>query len=131
MPTKKYDEIEVTAWNTRHFANYLADEHKRLYGIDYVPFRGYQAEAGMLARYIGTAKKPGLYAKPLVKAFIDACFAEYKPTREYPGLSFGFMSTYMTRNLQRLQAEESRKTTSAKAVADSDNDKLDELEAWL
>jgi len=131
MVSKRYDEIEVTAWNTRHFANYLADEHKRLYRIDYVPFRGYQAEAGILGRYIGTAKKPGLYDKALVKAFIDACFAEYKPSAQYPGLSFGFMSTYMTRNLQRLQAEEARKETSAKAVADSDNGKLDELERWL
>ena len=129
--TKKYDELPVDKWNTRHFAHYLADEHKRLYGVDYVPFRGYQAEAGILGRYIGTTKKPGLYDKALVKAFIDACFAEYKPSAQYPGLSFGFMSTYMTRNLQRLQAEEARKATANDAVQASDNDKLDELEAWL
>ena len=131
MPTKKYDELTVDNWNTTHFRDYLIDEHKRILGIDYAPFRGYNAEAGILARHIGTAKKPGQYDKALVKSFIDACFAEYKPTREYPGLSFGFMSTYMTRNLQRLQAEVARKATSAKAVADSDNDKLDELERWL
>lgn len=131
MPTKKYDELPVDKWNTAHFTQYLKAEHKRLYNVDYTPFRGYQAEAGILGRYIGTAKKPGLYAKPLVKAFIDACFAEYKPSAQYPGISFGFMSTYMTRNLQRLQAEEARKATASDAVQASDNDKLDELEAWL
>lgn len=131
MPTKKYDEIDVTAWNTAHFTQYLKAEHKRLYNVDYTPFRGYQAEAGILGRYIGTAKKPGLYDKALVLAFIDVCFAEYKPSAQWPGLSFGFMSTYMTRNLQRLQAEEARKATASDAVRNSDNDKLDELEAWL
>ena len=129
--TKKYDEIDVTAWNTRHFTDYLKAEHKRLYNVDYTPFRGYNAEAGILGRYIGTAKKPGLYDKALVKAFIDVCFSEYKPSAQWPGLSFGFMSTYMTRNLQRLQAEEARALKASDAVNASDNDKLDELEAWL
>lgn len=131
MVSKKYDEIDVTKWNTRHFTDYLKAEHKRLYGIDYTPFRGYQAEAGIIGRHIGTAKKPGQYDKTLIKAFIDACFAEYKPTAQYPGISFNFMATYMTRNLQQLQAEANRKATSEQAVKASDNDKLDELEAWL
>ena len=131
MPTKKYDEIDVSKWNTVHFTQYLKAEHKRLYNVDYTPFRGYQAEAGILGRYIGTAKKPGLYDKALVLAFIDACFSEYKPTREYPGISFGWMTVYMTRVLQRLQAEANRKATASDAVKASDNDKLDELEAWL
>ena len=131
MPAKKYDELPVEKWNTAHFTRYLIAEHKRIIGIDYTPFRGYQAEAGMLARYIGTTRKPGQYDKALVKAFIDACFAEYKPSAQWPGLSFGFMQTYMTRNLQRLQAESMRKATASDAVKASDNDKLDELEAWL
>lgn len=129
--TTHYTETDVSKWNTRHFHDYLRDEHKRLYNVDYTPFRGYQAEAGMLARYIGTARKPGQYDKALVKAFIDACFAEYKPSADYPGLSFGFMQTYMTRHLQRLQAEQARKATASDAVKASDNDKLDELGAWL
>jgi len=129
--TKHYTELPVDKWNTAHFRNYLVDEHKRRYGVDYVPFRGFNAEAGMIGRYIGTTRKPGQYAKTLVKAFIDACFDEYKPTEKYPGLSFGFMSTYMTRHLQRLQAEESRKVNASEAVKASDNDNIAGLSDWL
>lgn len=129
--TKHYSELDVSKWNTRHFRDYLNDEHKRRYGVDYVPFRGYQAEAGMLGRFIGTARKPGQYDKALVKAFIDACFDEYKPSAQYPGLSFGFMQTYMMRNMQRLQAEESRKANADEAVQASDNANIDKLADWL
>lgn len=128
---KHYTELPVADWNTTHFRNYLTDEHKRRYGVDYVPFRGFNAEAGMLGRFIGTARKPGQYDKALVKAFIDACFDEYKPTPQYPGLSFGFMSTYMTRHLQRLQAESQRSANAVEAVKASDNDNIDKLAGWL
>ena len=129
--TKHYTELPVDKWNTTHFRNYLTDEHKRRYGVDYVPFRGFNAEAGMIGRYIGTARKPGQYDKALVLAFINACFDEYKPTPQYPGLSFGFMSTYMTRNLQRLQAESQRSANAVEAVKASDNDNIDKLADWL
>ena len=128
---KHYTELPVEKWNTRHFRDYLTDEHKRRYGVDYVPFRGFNAEAGIIGRYIGTARKPGQYDKALVKAFIDACFDEYKPSAQYPGLSFGFMSTYMTRNLQRLQAESQRSENAVEAVQASDNDNIDKLADWL
>ncbi|SER88587.1 hypothetical protein [Psychrobacillus sp. OK032] len=129
--TKHYTELPTEKWNTAHFRNYLVDEHKRRYGVDYVPFRGFNAEAGMLGRYIGTAKREGQYDKALVKAFIDACFDEYKPSAQYPGLSYGFMVTYMTRHLQRLQAESQRKADVDRAVATSDNDNIDKLADWL
>lgn len=129
--TKHYSEIPVEKWNTAHFKYYLVDEHKRRYGVDYVPFRGYQAEAGMLGRFIGTAKREGQYDKATVKAFIDACFDEYKPSAQYPGLSFGFMQTYMMRNMQRIQAEESRKANADEAVQASDNANIDKLADWL
>jgi len=128
---KHYTELPVADWNTRHFRDYLTDEHKRRYGVDYVPFRGFNAEAGMLGRFIGTARKTGQYDKQTVKRFIDACFDEYKPSAEYPGLSFGFMQTYMMRNLQRLQAEQSRKANANEAVKASDNDNIADLTDWL
>ena len=95
----------VSKWNVRDFQSYLKAEHERLYGVPYVPMRGYQAEAGMLGRWVGTKRKPGEYGPEVTKRFIDLCFAEYRPTAEYPGISFGFMQTYMGRNLQRAVAE--------------------------
>lgn len=43
------------------------------------------------------------------KQFIDACFADYKPTREYPGLNFAFMYSYMRSRLLPRVLEEIRK----------------------
>ncbi|PAD62228.1 hypothetical protein CHH92_01810, partial [Bacillus sonorensis] len=102
MPTT---DKPVSKWNVRDFQAYLKAEHERLFGVPYVPMRGWQAEAGMLGRWVGTKRKPGEYGPEVTKRFIDLCFAEYRLTAEYPGISFGFMQTYMGRNLQRAVAE--------------------------
>ncbi|AKD28945.1 hypothetical protein AW02_007930 [Bacillus velezensis NJN-6] len=107
-----YETKPVAKWNTRDFQAYLKAEHERLYGVPYVPMRGYQAEAGMLGRWVGTKRKPGSYGPEITKRFIDMCFADYKPSIEWPGVSFGWMQTYMGPNLQRassaVQAEQKR-----------------------
>lgn len=128
---KRYSELPVADWNTRHFRDYLTDEHKRRFGINYVPFVGFAAEAGMIGDLIGTSKKPAQYDKATIKAFIDVCFNEYKPSAQYPGLSFGFMAKYMSRNLQRVEAESQRKANASEAVKASDNDNIDKLADWL
>ncbi|MCY8570334.1 hypothetical protein [Bacillus haynesii] len=102
MPTT---DKPVSKWNTRDFQAYLKAEHERRYGVPYVPMRGWQAEAGMLGRWVGTKRKPGEYGPEVTKRFIDLCFAEYRPTEEWPGVSFGFMQKWMGRNLQRAVAE--------------------------
>ncbi|MED2979532.1 hypothetical protein P4284_22995 [Bacillus swezeyi] len=102
MPTT---DKPVSKWNTRDFQAYLKAEHERLYGVPYVPMRGWQAEAGMLGRWVGTKRKPGEYGPEVTKRFIDLCFAEYRPNPQYPGVSFGWMKTYMGRNLQRAVVE--------------------------
>ncbi|MEC1426688.1 hypothetical protein P9D51_11285 [Bacillus sonorensis] len=102
MPTT---DKPVSKWNTHDFQSYLKAEHERLYGVPYVPMRGWQAEAGMLGRWVGTKRKPGEYGPEITKRFIDLCFAEYRPNPQYPGISFGWMKTYMGRNLQRAVAE--------------------------
>ncbi|WEZ21195.1 hypothetical protein P5661_06350 [Bacillus subtilis] len=66
----------------------------------------------MLGRWVGTKREPGKYGPELTKRFIDLCFAEYKPSLEWPGVSFGWMQKWMGRNLQRavneLKAEQQR-----------------------
>ena len=83
------------------------------------------AERSLIAKYIGTAKKSGLYSKETVKAFIDACFEAYKPTAQYPGLSFYFMTSYMTQHLQQAELASKRKEAETQA------DDFAELEGWL
>ncbi|ASB87664.1 hypothetical protein [Bacillus sonorensis] len=102
MPTT---DKPVSKWNVRDFQAYLKAEHERLFGVPYVPMRGWQAEAGMLGRWVGTKRKPGEYGPEVTKRFIDLCFAQYRPTADWPGVSFGFMQKWMGRNLQRAVAE--------------------------
>ncbi|PRS16608.1 hypothetical protein C6W27_09440 [Bacillus paralicheniformis] len=105
MGADSWRVTEVEKWNTSHFQAYLKAEHERLFGVPYVPMRGWQAEAGMLGRWVGTKRKPGEYGPEVTKRFIDLCFAQYRPTADWPGVSFGFMQKWMGRNLQRAVAE--------------------------
>lgn len=129
MPAKRYDELPVSDWNTRHFAQYLADEHEKKFGIPYQPQGGYQREAGMMAQLIGTTKKPGTYEKHVVKAWIDACLAEYKPSASYPGISFAFIYGYKRNLLQEEVLADKRKAQTEASVQASDNDR--DLETWF
>src|SRR5699024_574354 len=81
--------------------------HRELFGCDYVPFRGWRTEQGMIGRLIGTRAKKGTHSKAMIKQFIDETFSSYKPTKQYPGTSFGFMYSYRRQVLQRLESEES------------------------
>lgn len=128
---KDWRNLPVVEWNTTSFHDYLADEHKRRFGVDYAPFGTWQAEKGMLGRLIGTARKPGTHDKALVKRFIDACFDEYKPTAQWPGISFGFMWTYKKPVMQRLQAEALKSERSDTAAQNADNTNWEDLAEWL
>jgi hypothetical protein len=112
---KHYSEKEVADWNTNDFIAYLSDEHQRRFNVDYQPFGTWASERGQLGNWIGTRKKVGKYGAEFTKRFIDLCMADYKPTRDYPGVSWGFMVAYMKANIQRLQVEAMR---GQAAVAD-------------
>ena len=122
---KHYTELSVADWNTAHFQAYLCDKHVEKFGIQYASAGGLMAERTLIAKYIGTAKKSGLYSKETVKAFIDACFDAYKPTPAYPGLSFYFMTSYMAQHLQQAELASKRKDAEVHA------DQYEELSEWL
>ena len=103
-----YSDTPIEKWNTAHFQAYLHDQHVAKFGIQYVSAGSVVAERNLIAKYAGTARKGGLYPKEVIKAFIDACFTQYKPTAQYPGLSFWFMTQYMSRLLQQAELESLR-----------------------
>ena len=123
---KSYAETPLDSWNTRHFQQYLADEHVKHYGITYVSKMPIKAEAGLLGGYIATKRKPGRYSKAVVKRFIDRCYESYRPTPQYPGLSFWFMHTYMGGELQKAELDVKKAATERKITQE-----MEGLSGWL
>lgn len=121
-----YSDTPIEKWNAAHFQVYLADEHIKHYGIQYASAGSVIAERNLIAKYIGTTRKPGTYSKETLKAFIDACFTQYKPTPQYPGLSFWFMAQYMTRWLQQAELASKRAEIEREAT-----DNIEEVADWL
>ncbi|EAC5221502.1 hypothetical protein D1X54_00425 [Listeria monocytogenes] len=118
---------EVSKWNTTDFTKYLQAEHLRRYGIEYQPFGKWAVEQGHIGRIIGTAKKKGTHSKEFLKDFIDACFSEYKPNAQYPGISFGFMLTYKKQTWQRIELEHIKKQKDTETQTTN----WDEVAKWL
>lgn len=103
ISTKDFRNLPIEKWNVTTFREYLKHVHEERYKIPYVT-RSYAMEGRMLKTFIAEYK-PGA-----TKLFIDACFADYKSTREYPGLNFAFMYSYMrSRLLPRVLGEIRRK----------------------
>ena len=125
-----YAETPLDSWNTRHFQQYLADEHVKHYGITYVSKMPIKAEAGLIAQYIGTARKTGKCSKAVFKRFIDRCFAAYHPTPQYPGLSFWFMHTWMSGELQKAELDVKR-SEEERSLVEQTTQEMEELSEWF
>lgn len=129
MTTPNYTDKPIEKWTVNDMLSYVADKHLELYGIEYVPYRSWSAERGLLGNLIGTRTRPRKYSPAVVKRFVDECFASHRTTPQYPGVSFGWFWTYKKAVWQRVLAEEKRKEAAAKAESDDDN--WDELDDWL
>ncbi|MGF1433321.1 hypothetical protein ACQUW6_03555 [Bacillus thuringiensis] len=104
ISTKDFCNLPIEKWNVTTFREYLKHEHEERYKIPYVT-RSYAMEGRMLKMSLAE------YNQEVLKQFIDVCFADYKPTREYPGLNFAFMYSYMrSRLLPRVLEEIRRKS---------------------
>ncbi|MGE7271415.1 hypothetical protein ACQKK5_08145 [Brevibacillus panacihumi] len=123
-PAKAWRDREVTDWNVTTFTEYLRDRHRELYGIPYVPGRGgWRMEQGVIKRMIDE------HGPEVVRRLIDGCFREYRPTREYPGVNFTFMYTYMRGQvLPKVLAEVARED---RGRADVDAPSAVDLVEWL
>jgi hypothetical protein len=123
-PAKDWRNRETADWTVTTFREYLADEHERHYGIPYVT-RSFAVEGRWLKLMIGE------HGPEVVRKFIDACFAEYRPTPQYPGLNFGFMYSYQrARILPRVLAEQARQERRQKTQEQAKVD-FEELAEWL
>lgn len=135
-PANDWRARNIDDWNVTTFHAYLSDKHEELFGCQYVPMRGWQAEKGIIGRLIGTRAKEGTHDKRLIKRFIDEAYKTYKPTKQYPGTNFGFIYAYRRNILQRLEAEEAQERQAeqrrkeaeawAREQASKDSDMLDD-----
>ncbi|MCC2383489.1 hypothetical protein [Bacillus cereus] len=105
ISTKDFRNLPIEKWNVTTFREYLKHEHEECYKIPYVT-RSHAMEGRMLKTFIAE------YKPEATKRFIDACFADYKPTREYPGLNFAFMYSYMRSRLLPKVLEEIRRKSA-------------------
>lgn len=123
----------IDDWNTTTFHEYLRDKHVETFGIDYVPFRSWTAEKGMIGNIIGTKTKPRRASNEELKRFIDVTFDNYEPSRQYPGTSFGFMWSYRKYDWQRVQAEYLAEQRRGEQAEDdeSKSDDVDDLLDWI
>jgi hypothetical protein len=118
----EWEERDIEDWNAVTYRAYLSDRHEELYGIPYVSYN-YAMEGGMIKR---TYEK---YGKVATKSFIDACFADYKPSKKYPGINFAFMYTYMRRLLPQVLAKErdEKKKRRRTITMETDYERIAEL----
>lgn len=125
ISTKDFRNLPIEKWNVTTFREYLKHEHEERYKIPYVT-RSYAMEGRMLKMSLAE------YNQEVLKRFIDACFADYKPTREYPGLNFAFMYSYMRsrlllRVLEEIRREEARLSRNQAHITVSTEEIIDYL----
>jgi hypothetical protein len=117
---KDWRNLPTSDWTVTTFRQYLADQHEAKYAIKYTT-RNFAIEARWLKSMIAE------HGTEIVKAFIDGCFAEYKPTRDYPGLNWAFMYSYQrARVLPRVLGEAKRRAVVQQAVEETED-----LTDWL
>lgn len=105
MSERKYKTKEIDKWNVNDFMQYFGDQHLERFEVEYMPMGSWSVERGLIGNTIGTQKKVGKIDKAVFKRFLDICLDEYKPTRQYPGTSIGFLITYRKNVIQRVIVE--------------------------
>src|SRR5574342_158195 len=100
---KDWRNLPTESWTVTSFRQFLYEQHEAKYGIKYTT-RNFAIEARWIKAMVAE------HGPEVVRAFIEGCFAEYKPTRDYPGLSFSFMFSYQrARVLPKVLADMKRK----------------------
>lgn len=127
-PATDWQARDISDWNTTTFRQYLYDRHRELYGLDYVG--AVKRDCGMIS---GMIKQ---HDEATVKAFIDECFRQYKPTTQYPTLNFYFMKTYMSERVlpKVLLAQRAERLLGGEEVAvekTEHSEDIENLKGWF
>lgn len=121
---KDWRNLAYDDWRTPTVHTMIIELNAEKLGVDaYVPLRGYGFEQGVIKRSLSD------YGAEALRMTIDRAFAEYRPTREYPQLTAGFLIAYMLpRILPQVLAELKRRVNEADV---NNGMSADELADWL
>ncbi|WP_419884877.1 hypothetical protein [Paenibacillus sp. B-A-8] len=87
---KDWRNLPLADWNVLTCHAMIIELNAERFGVEkYVPMRGWQFEQGVLKRSLAD------YGAPALRETIERAFTEYKPTREYPQLTAGFLVAYL------------------------------------
>lgn len=82
--------LPLEHWNVRTIHAMIIDLNAEKLGVEkYVPLRGWGFEQGVIKRTLAE------YGAEALRETIERAFVEYKPSREYPQLTAGFLIAYM------------------------------------
>ena len=126
---KRWRELDISEWKSPTYHAYMADRHKEIFGIDYVT-NSYGFEGTHMNLFIEE------HGHEMLKRFIDACFADYRPSAKWPGVNFGLMSTRMkSRILPRVQmqmkAEKLLSSNDTPIEKTEHSENINELKEWF
>ncbi|MCD9024378.1 hypothetical protein [Cohnella silvisoli] len=102
---KDWRNLPTAAWNTLTFHSYFAEMNREKFGVEeYVPMRNW----GFEQRQIKAAIER--YGPVVLREVCEQAFADYRPTRDFPQLSAGFVLSFMaSRILPRILAEKAER----------------------
>jgi hypothetical protein len=97
ISTKDHANLPIERWNVATFLAYLTDETQRRFNVTYAPGgRGALSSRWSMERGMLNAKK-AQYGNAVLKRFIELALDDYRPTADYPYVTFTFMISYRDR----------------------------------
>jgi hypothetical protein len=120
IKTDDWRNLPIDKWNATTYRAYMKHLHQERFKIPYVA-NNYRAEGGM----IKNMQKE--YGNEVTKRFVEKCFTLHKPTNpKFPGLTFGFMYSYLReRYLPLVFVELEKERLKAKRTQQAQNDEID------
>jgi hypothetical protein len=116
-PATDWKERNIENWTTTTFKAYLVHLSEETFHLPYVPFKGgWAAEMKLLKLSIEEM------GTQVLKELIEEAYKGYKPSANYPSLSFGFIYSYMKPQLyprilkRKQEEEETRKREENKII---------------
>ncbi|WDS60544.1 hypothetical protein BC6_00029 [Bacillus phage BC-6] len=103
---KNWRACPVSKWNATTVRSYLQCLTQHRFKMDYIS-DNIRQENAIISQFIKQ------YGREVLKEFIRDCVKDYKPTKQYPIVTFGFMYTYQRKHIlpaiiKKRQAQEER-----------------------